>query len=122
MPETFDLVIPRLLRPLDTGGRQIQPRHIHGDMWADKASTNVDTKLPVIYDGACLYAHNESESCAVEKICQAELELGLTRFGGDGGMATHTTHDWEAVYEGIRISTISQFLPLKKNRTSYLTT
>ena len=62
----FDKVIPRLLRPLETGGRQIQPRLIHGDIWAGNASTNVDTNLPVIYDGACLYAHNESKSSSTE--------------------------------------------------------
>ena len=56
----FDKVIPRLLRPMETGGRQIQPRLIHGDVWAGNASTNVDTNQPVIYDAAALYAHNES--------------------------------------------------------------
>ena len=50
----FDKVIPRLLRPLETGGRQIQPRLVHGDIWAGNTSTNIETNLPVIYDGACL--------------------------------------------------------------------
>lgn len=63
----FDKVIPRLLRPLETGGRMIQPRLIHGDIWAGNASTNVDTNLPVIYDGACLYAHNESKYCSTKE-------------------------------------------------------
>lgn len=62
----LEKVVPRLLRPLETGGRQIQPRLIHGDIWAGNASTNIDTNLPVIYDGACLYAHNESEYCNAE--------------------------------------------------------
>jgi protein-ribulosamine 3-kinase len=56
----FDKVIPRLLRPLETGGRHLQPRLIHGDIWAGNCSTDVDTNLPIIYDGASLYAHNES--------------------------------------------------------------
>ncbi len=60
----LDLVIPRLLRPLETGGRSIQPRLIHGDIWAGNASTNIDTNMPVVYDGACLYAHNEMEMAA----------------------------------------------------------
>lgn len=59
-------VIPRLLRPLETGGRQIQPRLIHGDIWAGNASTNIDNNMPVIYDGACLYAHNESKSYSTD--------------------------------------------------------
>lgn len=58
----FAKVIPRLLRPLETGGRQIQPRLIHGDLWAGNAATCADTRKPVIYDGACLYAHNECQS------------------------------------------------------------
>lgn len=56
----FEKVIPRLLRPLETGGRQIRPRLIHGDLWSGNTSTNIDTNLPVVYDGACLYAHDES--------------------------------------------------------------
>lgn len=60
--DIFDKVIPRLLRPLETGGRRIQPRLIHGDIWAGNTSTNADTNLPIVYDGACLYAHNESRS------------------------------------------------------------
>lgn len=53
-------VIPRLLRPMETGGRQIQPRLIHGDIWAGNTSTSIETNLPVAFDAACLYAHNES--------------------------------------------------------------
>ncbi|TVY87259.1 Ketosamine-3-kinase [Lachnellula willkommii] len=60
----LDKVIPRLLRPLETGGRQIQPRLIHGDLWAGNASWNIDTNTPVIYDAAALYAHNEMEMAA----------------------------------------------------------
>ncbi|KAM0806774.1 putative protein-ribulosamine 3-kinase [Seiridium cardinale] len=60
----FDKVIPRLLRPLETGGRQIQPRLIHGDIWSGNTSTNAETNTPIIYDGACLYAHNEMEMAA----------------------------------------------------------
>lgn len=56
----FEKVIPRLLRPLETGGRTLQPRLIHGDIWAGNCSTNIETNRPIIYDGACLYAHNES--------------------------------------------------------------
>ena len=60
----LEVVIPRLLRPLETGGRSILPRLIHGDVWAGNASTNIDTNTPIIYDGACLYAHNELEMAA----------------------------------------------------------
>lgn len=56
----FSKVIPRLLRPLETGGRQIQPRLVHGDMWDGNTSTNVTTNLPVIFDATCFYGHSES--------------------------------------------------------------
>jgi protein-ribulosamine 3-kinase len=52
-------VLPRLLRPLETGGREIQPRLIHGDIWDGNTSTNIETNQPVIYDATCIYAHNE---------------------------------------------------------------
>lgn len=56
------LVIPRLLRPLETGGRKIVPRLVHGDIWDGNTSTDVATGLPVIFDATCIYAHNESKS------------------------------------------------------------
>ncbi|KAL8879026.1 MAG: hypothetical protein Q9215_002065 [Flavoplaca cf. flavocitrina] len=59
--ETLSKVVPRLLRPLETGGRRIEPRLIHGDIWDGNTSTNVETSLPVIYDATCIYAHNELE-------------------------------------------------------------
>ena len=52
-------VIPRLLRPLESGGRQIQPRLLHGDIWDGNTSSNAETDTPVIFDATCLYAHNE---------------------------------------------------------------
>lgn len=57
----FEKVVPRLLRPLETGGRSIQPRLVHGDLWDGNTSTDVATDLPVIFDSTCLYAHNEYE-------------------------------------------------------------
>ena len=53
-------VVPRLLRPLETGGRQIQPRLVHGDIWDGNVSTDFVAGRPVIFDATCIYAHNES--------------------------------------------------------------
>ena len=53
-------VVPRLLRPLETGGRRIQPRLVHGDIWDGNVSTDIATSTLVIFDAACIYAHNES--------------------------------------------------------------
>ncbi|KAI1644309.1 Fructosamine kinase-domain-containing protein [Daldinia loculata] len=62
----FDKVVPRLLRPLETGGRSIQPCLIHGDLWHGNAETDAETGLPVIFDAASFYAHNECEMRADE--------------------------------------------------------
>ncbi|KAK8074124.1 hypothetical protein PG994_005023 [Apiospora phragmitis] len=57
----FGKVVPRLLRPLETGGRSIQPSLIHGDLWDGNASMDSETEMPIIFDAASFYAHNEYE-------------------------------------------------------------
>jgi protein-ribulosamine 3-kinase len=63
MQELFEAilkkVIPRLLRPLETGEREIQPRIVHGDLWDGNTSTNAVTDKPLIFDASSMYAHNE---------------------------------------------------------------
>ena len=54
-------VIPRLLRPLETGGRKIKPRLIHGDIWDGNVAIDSKTGWSVIFDATCIYAHNEGE-------------------------------------------------------------
>ncbi|TGO44378.1 hypothetical protein BCON_0531g00010 [Botryotinia convoluta] len=66
----LEKVISRLLRPLETGGRQIQPCLIHGDLWAGNTSWNIDTNMPIIYDSAALYAHNE---CKADEIIPSSI-------------------------------------------------
>lgn len=61
----LEKVIPRLLRPLETGGRQIQPRIVHGDMWDGNTSMDVTTDSPVIFDASGMYAHNECETLSI---------------------------------------------------------
>ena len=52
-------VIPRLLRPLETGGRSIKPTLVHGDLWHGNVGIDLDTDEPVLYDPCALYAHCE---------------------------------------------------------------
>ena len=60
-------VVPRLLRPLETGGRSIQPRLVHGDIWDGNVSTSTETDSPVIFDATCIYGHNESKRKTAER-------------------------------------------------------
>lgn len=57
----FDKVIPRLLRPLETGGRSIQPCLIHSDLWPGNIMTDVDTDEIMIFDSCTFWGHNEAD-------------------------------------------------------------
>lgn len=52
-------VIPRLMRPLETGGRSIKPSLVHGNLYAGNVSVDEEALEPIVYDATCLYAHNE---------------------------------------------------------------
>lgn len=58
----LDKVIPRLLRPLETEGRTIVPRLVHGDLWDGNTSVDATTGLPIIFDACSSYAHYECKS------------------------------------------------------------
>ena len=58
----IEKVIPRLLRPLETGGREIQPRLVHGDLWDGNTSTDASSDKPLIFDACSTFAHNECKS------------------------------------------------------------
>ncbi|OCL02753.1 hypothetical protein AOQ84DRAFT_348674 [Glonium stellatum] len=60
-PDMLSKVIPRLLRPMETGGRSIRPSLVHGDLWCGNAAVDMRTNLPLIYDPSSFYAHNEYE-------------------------------------------------------------
>ncbi|KAI1451152.1 Fructosamine kinase-domain-containing protein [Annulohypoxylon stygium] len=57
----FEKVIPRLLRPLQMGGHSIKPCLIHGDLWHGNTGSDAETGVPIIFDAASFYAHNEYE-------------------------------------------------------------
>ena len=58
--EFIQKVIARLLRPLQTGGRNIKPSLCHGDLWDGNVQIDVNTDRPVIFDSCAFYGHNES--------------------------------------------------------------
>jgi protein-ribulosamine 3-kinase len=57
----FKNVIPRLLRPLQTGGRSIKPSLVHGDLWHGNVGVDMTSNEPILYDPCATYAHNECE-------------------------------------------------------------
>ncbi|ORY60896.1 Fructosamine/Ketosamine-3-kinase, partial [Pseudomassariella vexata] len=59
--EFFQKVVPRLLRPLQTGGRSIKPTLVHGDLWHGNAQIDMTTEEVILFDSCCCYAHNELE-------------------------------------------------------------
>ncbi|KAH9893009.1 Fructosamine kinase-domain-containing protein [Xylariomycetidae sp. FL2044] len=57
--------IPRLLEPLQAGGRVLKPCLVHGDLWEEntgvrKCEGDGDDE-PVVFDASAMYAHNEYE-------------------------------------------------------------
>ncbi|KAI0199393.1 Fructosamine kinase-domain-containing protein [Astrocystis sublimbata] len=52
-------VIPRLLRPLESDGRQVKPVLVHGDLWHGNVAVDNETGEPIVYDPCAFYAHNE---------------------------------------------------------------
>lgn len=57
----FAKVIPRLIRPMETEGRHLEPILCHGDLWDGNASVDAATGEPKIFDPTPLWAHNEYE-------------------------------------------------------------
>jgi fructosamine-3-kinase len=65
--ELLDMVIPRLLRPLETQGRKVKPSPLHGDLWVGNVANNKSTGKPMIFDSSAFYSYHECES----EVCQA---------------------------------------------------
>ena len=59
MPSLFEKVIPRLLRPLESGGNKIVPSLVHGDLWCGNVAATMAEDAAIIYDPSCFWAHNE---------------------------------------------------------------
>ncbi|KAL9020431.1 MAG: hypothetical protein Q9185_002306 [Variospora sp. 1 TL-2023] len=57
----FDNVIPRLLRPLETGRRHIKPCLVHSDLWPGNVKPDAETDEPIIFDSCAFWGHNEAD-------------------------------------------------------------
>jgi protein-ribulosamine 3-kinase len=67
--QLFEKVIPRLLRPLQTGGRSIKPTLCHGDLWHGNVEIDVNTQQLILFDSCAVYAHNECMSSKIQINC-----------------------------------------------------
>ena len=54
-------VVARLLRPLQTGGKNIKPTLCHGDLSVGNVQIDVNTNQPIVFDSCAFYGHNESQ-------------------------------------------------------------
>lgn len=59
MPALFEKVVPRLLRPLETEGRTLQPALCHGDLWDGNVSVDFKNGQPYAFDPSAFWGHNE---------------------------------------------------------------
>lgn len=59
--DLFEKVIPRLLRPLETGGRSIKPCLIHSDLWPGNSMPDAQSKEIYIFDSCAFWGHNEAD-------------------------------------------------------------
>lgn len=61
--DLFEKVIPRLLRPLETEGREIKPCLIHSDLWPGNIKHDAETDEIMIFDSCAFWGHNEGLFC-----------------------------------------------------------
>jgi protein-ribulosamine 3-kinase len=73
--ELFEKVVPRLLRPLQSGGRTIKPTLCHGDLWQGNVEIDVNTQQLILYDSCAVYAHNECKFFKLYKALQCLYSL-----------------------------------------------
>lgn len=71
----LEKVIPRLLRPLETGGNSIPVTLCHGDLWDGNVARRVKTGGTMIFDPATFWGHAEYDLHA--------WSAGRFRFGVD---------------------------------------
>jgi protein-ribulosamine 3-kinase len=57
-------VIPRLLRPMESGGRRLKPTLVHGDLWHGNVGVDMETDQPILFDCCAFYGHHECKVLA----------------------------------------------------------
>ncbi|KAK8034977.1 hypothetical protein PG993_009972 [Apiospora rasikravindrae] len=57
----FAKVIPRLLRPMETGANRIEPCLCHSDVWPGNVKPSVDDDQVMMFDSCAFWGHHESD-------------------------------------------------------------
>ncbi|KAH6649469.1 Fructosamine kinase-domain-containing protein [Chaetomium tenue] len=61
LPALYHKVIPRLLRPMESNGRELRPSLVHGDLWFGNTAVERCSGNVIVFDPAGFYGHNEYE-------------------------------------------------------------
>ena len=80
LPALYEKVVPRLLRPMETEGRELKPCLIHGDLWDGNVAVNATSKSPLIFDASAFWAHNECKALQIQGI-PPFIDLSCRRIG-----------------------------------------
>ncbi|KAI8674559.1 Protein-ribulosamine 3-kinase [Fusarium keratoplasticum] len=91
----FDKVIPRLLRPLETGGRSIKPVLLHGDLWLGNVSTQAESENPLLFDASAFWGHNEYE-LATLRLLRNDWAKECLKSYHEHFPKSEPENDWEA--------------------------
>ena len=59
---TLEKVVPRLLLPLQSDGRNIKPCLVHGDCWDGNTAMDARTGEAFVFDICSFYGHNEYDT------------------------------------------------------------
>ncbi|KAK8003743.1 hypothetical protein PG989_003462 [Apiospora arundinis] len=57
----FAKAIPRLLRPMETGGNRIEPCLCHSDVWPGNVKPNADDDEVMMFESCAFWGHHESD-------------------------------------------------------------
>ncbi|KAJ3580322.1 hypothetical protein NPX13_g233 [Xylaria arbuscula] len=108
-------VVPRLLGPLETGGRSIKPSLIHADLWEGNTGTASKDGNVYIFDAAAFYAHNEMEignwRCHYNRIHGEEYTQAYLRHYGEPSEPRDEWEDSSILFTSI--SSIQSIISIK---------
>lgn len=89
LPDLFNKVIPRLLRPLETGGNTLSACAVHGDTWIGNLATQIKPDdPPLLFDPSAFWGHRglsslvlrqNTVSTTTDKLLEVDLKSMATR-------------------------------------------